>query len=378
MSVALAMLATAFAVVIALAMWCGFLQRLLQTGGILREAAEASSAMPSLSFLLPPLILLLLFLLFAYWLVVSLLLASAGEPSHGHMRYDRRLQWFFLYHTIGLFWTAEVLLHLGFCVAAGAVARWYFASAESFPPSHSADAMWSSVRCALRYSPGSLVLGALLIIPGRVFRFFLEHCLHQAQTDSRGKPELRRVTKCCLLCCLDFTTRYVQYISHNAYILVAVHDLSFCEGAKQAFELTMRNIGQVAVLTAGERLLLTLAKLAVSLFCTAAAAVVMFTRATEDGAPDNANGALLLIFVATFCAADTCLGVYDAAVEAIFLCYLVDQEENDGETRPYYASATLRTYMERHRPSYQLPETSPPSSSNGEGEKPDPEAVIQR
>jgi len=157
-----------------------------------------------------------------------------------------------------------------------------------------------------------------------------------------------------------------------------VHDLSFCEGAKQAFELTMRNIGQVAVLTAGERLLLTLAKLAVSLFCTAAAAVVMFTRATEDGAPDNANGALLLIFVATFCAADTCLGVYDAAVEAIFLCYLVDQEENDGETRPYYASATLRTYMERHRPSYQLPETSPPSSSNGEGEKPDPEAVIQR
>ena len=41
-------------------------------------------------------------------------------------------------------------------------------------------------------------------------------------------------------------TRYLQYISHNAYIYVAVHDLSFCEGARQAFELTMRNIGQVA------------------------------------------------------------------------------------------------------------------------------------
>jgi hypothetical protein len=61
---------------------------------------------------------------------------------------------------------------------------------------------------------------------------------------------------------------------------------------------------------------------------------------------------------------DTWLGVYDAAVEAIFLCYLVDQEENDGEVRPYYASATLRSYMERHRPCYQLPETSPPGSSN--------------
>ena len=107
--------------------------------------------------------------------------------------------------------------------------------------------MWHSLFGALRYSPGSLVLGSLLLIPGRVFRFFLEHCLHQAQTDGRGQelgPELRRLTKCCMHCCLDCSTKYVQCISHNAYILVAVHDLSFLDGAKQAFELTMRNIGQ--------------------------------------------------------------------------------------------------------------------------------------
>ena len=53
-------------------------------------------------------------------------------------------------------------------------------------------------------------------------------------------------------------------ITKNAYIYVAVHDLAFCEGGKQAFELTLRNIGQVSVLTAGERLLLTFAKLAIA------------------------------------------------------------------------------------------------------------------
>jgi len=47
-------------------------------------------------------------------------------------------------------------------------------------------------------------------------------------------------------------------------------------------------------------------------------------------------------------------------VEAVFLCYLVDQEENDGDVRPYYSSLVLRTYMERHQPSYQLPVTTPP------------------
>jgi hypothetical protein len=59
----------------------------------------------------------------------------------------------------------------------------------------------------------------------------------------------------------------------------------------------------VALLTAGERLLLTLAKLAVSLLCTSGAAVAMSMQTADSGALDNANGALLLIFVVTFCAA---------------------------------------------------------------------------
>ena len=50
---------------------------------------------------------------------------------------------------------------------------------------------------------------------------------------------------CMIACQAAARDRYLQYISHNAYIYVSVLDLSFCEGAKQAFELTMRNIGQV-------------------------------------------------------------------------------------------------------------------------------------
>ncbi len=145
---------------------------------------------------------------------------------------------------MGLLWTAEVILHLGFCAASAAVTQWYFASIEAPLSPRYGSAVGLATWRAIRYAPGSLALGALLVIPGRIFRFFLEHCLHQAQTDGRGKPELRGVANCCLLCCLDCSTKYVQYISHNAYIYVAVHDFSFCEGAKQAFELTLRNIGQ--------------------------------------------------------------------------------------------------------------------------------------
>ena len=37
------------------------------------------------------------------------------------MHYNHGLQWFFIYHTVGMPWTAEAILHLGFCASAGAV-----------------------------------------------------------------------------------------------------------------------------------------------------------------------------------------------------------------------------------------------------------------
>jgi len=307
MSLALALLSTAFAIGVVIALWCGLFHRLMHAGGILRESAEAIRSMPSLLLLLPLFLLTCFVCLLAYWLVISVLIASAGHPSHGHVRFSCKLFWVFVYHTIGFLWTTEVVLHCGFCTAAGAVAHWYFASAEDLPRRYRCRSVPQAVLRALRYSTGSFAVGALVLIPGRVFRFFLEHCLHQAQTDGRGKPELRSVANCCLRCCLDVTTRYIQYISHNAYIYVAVHDLSFAEGAKQAFDLTLRNIGRVSVLTAGERLLLTIAKLAVSCVCTAGAAITMSIQPgieKNTWSPlDNANGALLITFVATFCVA---------------------------------------------------------------------------
>ena len=207
MSLALAVFTAAFAVGVVVALWCGLGHRLMQAGGILMEAAEAMREMPSLLYVLPPILLVLLGLLWAYWLVISVYLASAGQLTHGYIRYSRAAVGMFVYHTMGLLWTAEVVLHLGFCAGAGPVARWYFASAETAVAPLPASAMSStskssassassrpacqlggsavtkSVLRTLRYSLGSLAIGALLVIPGRVFRFFLEHCLHQVRTE---------------------------------------------------------------------------------------------------------------------------------------------------------------------------------------------------
>jgi len=357
MSIGFALLASAFALGVGIALWCGLLERLMQTGGILCECFEAMSALPALGFCLPLLLTLLQLLLFGYWMVVSLYIASAGEADRGLLTYDDRVAVFFTFHTITTLWTAEVLVHLGQCVAAGVLVRWYFGSRELHRNGYCV--VLQQLGSTLRYSSGSLVVGALVMIPGRVFRFFLEHCLHQAQVDSQGKTrqELHFVANCCFRCCLDKLTRFVQYMSHNAYVYVTTRDYSFAEGARAAFELTLGSIGEVALLTAGERLVLTLAKLAISCICTAGAVVSM--RLGDIGAMDNMSGSLLFTFMLTFVVADTWLAVLDAAVETIFLCYLVDAAENEtSEVRPSYASARLRSYMARHKPSLVVPSAS--------------------
>ena len=127
MSVGLAILVGFLSIGVTVALWCGLLQRLMQAGGILQEAADAAKSLPALVLLLPPLLMLGLGLLFGYYIYIALLLASAGHTTRGLMHYEHHLQLYFVYHTAGLLWTAEALLHLSFCATSGIVVRWYVA-----------------------------------------------------------------------------------------------------------------------------------------------------------------------------------------------------------------------------------------------------------
>ena len=92
MSLGLAVVSTAFALFVVVALWCGLLQRILIAGGILREAADCVASMPSILLLLSPLLIFVLSVLFTYWMCIAMLIASAGIPSRGFIHYDRRLQ----------------------------------------------------------------------------------------------------------------------------------------------------------------------------------------------------------------------------------------------------------------------------------------------
>ena len=86
MSVGLAILVFFLALTVTVALWCGLLQRLLQAGGILAEAAEAAASKPSLVVLLPLLLMAGLALLFGHGRTVGRAgprLGGATAGRHG-------------------------------------------------------------------------------------------------------------------------------------------------------------------------------------------------------------------------------------------------------------------------------------------------------
>eukprot|EP00962_Isochrysis_galbana_P046592 scaffold18782_cov118-Isochrysis_galbana.AAC.2 len=170
MTVGLALAASVFAIGVIIVLWCGLLSRLLTAGGILVEATEALRAMPALVLALPPVLAVAVVAVFAYWLLVALYVASAGTPHHGVLKYDETLRWFIWLHTLGVLWTVEVVLHLGFCATAGLMVRWYFGAAQAeggVAGGGGLGLLCATVGRTLRYSAGSLAIGSLLIIPVR-------------------------------------------------------------------------------------------------------------------------------------------------------------------------------------------------------------------
>lgn len=170
MSVGLALAASVFSIGVIIVLWCGLFARLMTAGGILLEATEALSAMPALVLALPPVLALAVVAAFAYWLIVALYIASAGTPHHGILKYDETLRTLVWVHTLGVLWTVEVVLHLGCCATAGLMVRWYFGAAQGeggVAGGGGLGLLLAAIARTIRYSSGSLALGALLIIPVR-------------------------------------------------------------------------------------------------------------------------------------------------------------------------------------------------------------------
>jgi len=251
-----------------------------------------------------------------------------------------------IYNVFMLFWGMCFVSALGEMVLAGAFSSWYWTFDKSDVP---ALPVLRSIGRTFRYHTGTLAFGSLIIAIIKMIRLMLQYIQDKLEEKGADNPVVKAIL-CLCKCCFWCLEKFMKFINRNAYILTASQGSNFCKSAKQAFGLIFRNMVRVAVLDKVTDFLLFLGKLVV----TAAVALLSFLyfsggiNTTEVPSPMRSPDlnyyfvpVFFLAFVTYFIAA-CFFSVYAMAVDTLFLCFLVDSENNDGTAeKPYYMSEGL-------------------------------------
>jgi len=232
------------------------------------------------------------------------------------------------------------IIALGQCVLAGAFASWFWAwdkknDVPTLP-------LINSLGRTLRYHTGSLAFGSLIIAIIQIIRALLEYLEYKLSASGKDPGPVVKFLLKCLRCCFWCFEKFMKFLNKNAYIEIAVYGKSFCVSAKNAFFLLMRNILRVAALDKVTDFLLFIGKLTITLGM-GVASFYFFNKSTD------LNYYLTPVFVITVSAyvvASAFFGVYEMAIDTVFLCFLEDSERHDGsQEKPFYMSKKLRKIL---------------------------------
>ena len=176
--------------------------------------------------------------------------------KYGGAEYAVYLQF---YNIFMFLWHWNFIAGLGMVTLAGAFGSYYWAfeKPKDIPKLPLFVGLWRAVR----YHMGSVAFGSLLIAIVQLIRVILEYIMMKMkETRNFAGAFILRCIQCCFYC----LEQLVKFVARKAYIMIAIHGYNFCSGAKNAWQLVMRNIVRAAVLTGVSRFIIVLSVLIVT------------------------------------------------------------------------------------------------------------------
>ncbi|XP_012269196.2 choline transporter-like 2 [Athalia rosae] len=243
------------------------------------------------------------------------------------------------YNIVGLIWLIFFASAFGEMVLAGTFSAWYWTFRKSDVPFFT---LTVSVWRTIRYHLGTLAFGSLIITICRIIRGILEWIDEKLKSYDN---ELVTFLMKCMKCCFWALEKFLKFINRNAYIMCAIHGKGFCSSARNAFNLLMRNLLRVFVLDKITDWLLFLGKL---LIMAGAAWGTWWYTTTHLTDIHYWLVPVVLVAIGSYFLASVFFGVYSAAIDTLFLCFLEDCERNDGSaSKPYYMSKSLMKILRK-------------------------------
>ncbi|XP_068396463.1 choline transporter-like protein 3 isoform X1 [Eschrichtius robustus] len=318
-------------------------KRIKLTIELLRVTNKAISNSPFLLFQ-PLWTFAILIFFWVTWMAVLLSLGTAGAAQvieGGQVEYKplSGIRYMWWYHLIGLIWTSEFILACQQMTIAGAVVTCYFNRNKNDPPDRP---ILSSLSILFCYHQGTVVKGSFLITVVRIPRAVLMYIYNTLKEKQHGAWS-SCVSRCCycFFRCLD---KCLCHFNQNAYTTTAINGTDFCTSAKDALKLLSKNSSHFTSVNCFGDFVIFLGKVLVVCFTVFGGLMAFnYDRVLQVWAIP-----LLLVAFFAYLVAHSFLSLFETVLDALFLCFAVDLETNDGSSeKPYFMDQEFLSFIKR-------------------------------
>eukprot|EP00339_Tiarina_fusa_P022379 CAMPEP_0116997142 /NCGR_PEP_ID=MMETSP0472-20121206/690_1 /TAXON_ID=693140 ORGANISM="Tiarina fusus, Strain LIS" /NCGR_SAMPLE_ID=MMETSP0472 /ASSEMBLY_ACC=CAM_ASM_000603 /LENGTH=659 /DNA_ID=CAMNT_0004695951 /DNA_START=143 /DNA_END=2118 /DNA_ORIENTATION=+ len=307
--------------------------------GCVKEAGKAINSMVIILFI-PFVQGIGLFLFWLVWGYYSASLASLGSiatreipiglqdqtitiRSFEYDEFTTRCGWYMLFC---FYWTASFIVAVGDMIVAMAFSKWYFSIDKKFVSSFT---VLNSIATTLIYHLGTCAYGSLIIAIIKTLRAMLAKV--QKELARVSNQSVANCLLCCCQCCMCCLEKCMKFVNKNAYIQCAIFGTPFCESARKAFFLILRNAARIGAVSYVSAMVLVIGKLFISTLTTAVAYFAIVDYAEVE--LYSYAGPVILIFIITYFVADMFMDVFEIGILTILHCFVADEEMFGGHAR---------------------------------------------
>ena len=232
----------------------------------------------------------------------------------------------------GMFWIVAWIIAIQIFVVAACVCMWYFGGHGSdIGDNNSKAGVCLATGWAFRYHLGSLAWGAFLVALITTIRVIFEYIVNQYEKMGMKDNIVFKMITCyvrCILKCLDMC---IKFINKNAYIQIALHNRSFCEGAKESFHLMVRNAARFNAVGWTGAILLFIGKILVTTAC-AFLTIALIDAQYPDLEQPFVPATIIAVFA--YLTASMFLSVFDFSALTILHAFCLDEEQGGSRNTP--------------------------------------------
>lgn len=312
---------------------------------LFEEAGKCMYSIPQI-FGPPLLAFIALIIFFAFWVSVVVCLSTATipgfkpivdvtnpqenipkDPKNGadlqktfKLVQYQEIHWtkYMLYvYLVALIWVSEFIFAASQLCLAGAVALWYFKKPTDSP-------VCDSMGKLVKYHLGSVAKGSFLITIFKIPRLILTYLYAKLKTGAEKGNGLADCLLKCLICCFWCLEKFIRYLNHNAYTVIAIESINFCPAAGVAWKAIWTHVVSVATINGIGDFVLFLGKLAVAGVCGFIALILL----KKDPEIQFYMVPVFVIAVFAFFVAHVILSLYEIVVDTLFLCVYEDRHIN--------------------------------------------------